>query len=126
MCTLLNPNAFTRRKHEVSFGYDSYVNMTLPVVVVVLAAIPLLPLLTLFLIKAALRGVGAQLQSSTKGRREAITLQVTRDLKAARDDQTTLQENDDGWERIEKNGKAGDRVGQDTWSGIVGFFHPFW
>lgn len=96
-------------------------------VVAVLAVVPLLPLVFLLLLQLSLRTLGWYLQGLSRDRRAAITARVRRDKAAVLQSQHASQETEDGWEKIEKAGTAENgKPLQDEWSGVVGFFHPFW
>ena len=95
--------------------------------VAVLAIIPLWPLVSLLLIKLALRALGWLLRHRTRDRRDVITTRTYQEQLAWKRLQETSQEAEDGWEKIEKAGTAENgKPFQDDWAGIVGFFHPFW
>jgi alpha-1,2-mannosyltransferase len=101
--------------------------MAISTLVAVLALVPLLPLLTLGLIRIGLRIWGWSLQAKTRDRREAIRIQTARDLKVTQEKQSHSREVEDGWEKVEREGTAPNgQVPQDDWEGIIGFFHPFW
>jgi alpha-1,2-mannosyltransferase len=92
-----------------------------------LAIIPLLPILGLWLIKLAIRAVGWSLESQGRDRRAAIVAKITKDRNSISEGHHLSQEADDGWEKIERTGTAENgQPLRDSWSGIVGFFHPFW
>ncbi len=99
----------------------------------VLAVLPVVllftPFLLLWLLRLSLRALGWSLQAQSRDRKAAITARVQRDTAAVLEQQPHLQdpEAEDGWEKIEKAGSAdnGQPLG-DEWSGVVGFFHPFW
>ena len=95
--------------------------------IVVLAAIPLLPLLGILSLRLTLRLLGWSLQSQTNGRRHAFIQQAKREVKVSEHNQQQPQEVEDGWEKVEKNGTAtnGQPQLEDDWEGVVGFFHPF-
>ena len=95
--------------------------------ILVLAAIPLLPLLGILSLRLTLRLLGWSLQSQTNGRRHAFIQQAKREIKVFEHNRQQPQEVEDGWEKVEKNGTAtnGQPQLEDDWEGVVGFFHPF-
>lgn len=94
--------------------------------VAVLAVVPLLPLILILFIQLSLRALGWYLQAQTEDRKAAITSRVRAEIAAIQSDQAS-QEVEDGWEKIEESGTAENgKPLPDNWSGIVGFFHPFW
>jgi flagellar biosynthesis component FlhA len=99
---------------------------TLRTIAAALAMIPGLPFVLIFLLQLSLRLLGWYLQSQTQERRAAITAACA-DGKPNAARSEISEETEDGWEKIEKTGTAvNGRPDQDSWSGIVGFFHPFW
>lgn len=95
--------------------------------VALLAIIPLLPYLSLWLIKFSIRAVGWSLESQGRDRRAAIVAKIAKDRNAVSDGHHLSSEADDGWEKIESTGSAENgQPLRDSWSGIVGFLHPFW
>jgi alpha-1,2-mannosyltransferase len=95
-------------------------------IVAVLAAVPLLPLIFIFLLQLSLRGLGWYLQAQAAPRKAAVVDRV-RAEQAAKAKEQVSQEAEDGWEKIESSGTAENgKPLSDDWSGIIGFFHPFW
>lgn len=92
-----------------------------------LAIIPLLPIISLWLIKILIRAIGWFLESQGRDRRAAIVAKITKDRNAIAEGQHLSSEADEGWEKIESTASAENgQPLRDSWSGIVGFFHPFW
>jgi alpha-1,2-mannosyltransferase len=92
----------------------------------VLAVIPVLPFVLIFFLQLSLRSLGWYLQSQTQERKAAIIAACTEGKSNAPRSETS-EGSEDGWEKIEKTGTAvNGKSEQDEWSGIVGFFHPFW
>jgi alpha-1,2-mannosyltransferase len=95
-------------------------------IVAALAVVPLLPLILIFLVQLLLRALGWYLLAQTTARKAAITTRVRAEQAALTEHQESQGE-DDGWEKIEESGTAENGKSlQDDWSGVVGFFHPFW
>ena len=99
---------------------------TLPLLLVLKALAPAICLL-------AGRTIGWRLRKRTQNTRDLLLARVNKERqeyeRQTEDKHTTL---DDEWEKIEKsrrssnNGKDGDDEDNADWTGIVGFFHPFW
>jgi len=95
--------------------------------VALLAIIPLLPFLGLWLVKLSMRVVGWSLESEGRDRRAAIIAKIVKDRNAVSAGHHLSVEADEGWEKIERTGTAENgQPLRNTWDGIVGFFHPFW
>jgi flagellar biosynthesis component FlhA len=95
-------------------------------IAVALAMIPVLPFVLIFFLQLGLRLLGWYLQSQTQERRAAITAACA-DGKPNAPRSEISEETEDGWEKIEKTGTAvNGKPEQNGWSGIIGFFHPFW
>lgn len=108
---------------------------------VVAPLIGLLPLFVLFGIPALWRSLGsllgAYLRRKTDGRRIKILEVMDEDErkfaekqeKKSLDSDASKGEEDGGWEKVQPYSAAstpdGNKLAED-WSGIVGFFHPFW
>ena len=76
--------------------------------------------------------MGYYLERPSRTRRELLLARVAteqRHYETERKDASTEEKEDDDWEEIEQSlvGSAtnGSKADKD-WSGIVGFFHPFW
>lgn len=97
-------------------------------IVAALAVVPLVPLILIFAIRLSLRSLGRFLQIRSRDRRAAIIAKVRRDRDAISATlQSTHNDTEDGWEKIEKAGTAENgRPMHNEWEGIVAFFHPFW
>lgn len=81
----------------------------------------LLPLLLIALARLALLILGRRLISQTQDRRDILRALFKRDLDIGSTEDVV--EVDNGWEKV---GTQLDKSKQDEWSGIIGFFHPFW
>ena len=94
--------------------------------VAVLAVIPLLPFIFIFVAQLSLRLLGWYLQAHTKARKVAIVDQVKAHQAVANESHAS-REVEDGWEKVEESGTAdnGKPLASD-WNGVIGFFHPFW
>ena len=90
------------------------------------AVIPLLPLLALVFLRISIRLWGLSLQAKSRDRRDAIFIQTQRDQRVLEEKQDSSQEDEEGWEKVERAGTAPNgQIPQDDWQGIIGFFHPF-
>jgi alpha-1,2-mannosyltransferase len=73
------------------------------------------------------RAVGSFLSARCAGRKILLE-QLTRDSNAQTKNLSQAVEDEPEWETVETHvpvtSPNGD-VGEDTWSGVVGFFHPF-
>lgn len=100
--------------------------MAISVMIGLLAAIPVLAILTPFVLLGLLRVWGVFLKSGTRDRRHAIYVQVKEQLKASQEKRKQVQDPDDDWEQVESSASApnGEPPKVD-FPGIVGFFHPF-
>lgn len=93
--------------------------------------LPLTPLIFLLLVRLSLRALGWSLQIQSRDRKAAITARVRREKAAILERELSFHgpeaEDEDGWEKIESLGTAENGQSlRDEWSGVVGFFHPFW
>ena len=99
--------------------------------IVVVAAIPLIPFLVKILARRCLRFIGWSLQRRTSKRRELIASRVRSEEEAYQASQKgSSKADDEDWEKVEgyAAGTApnGDLPRDVEWEGVVGFFHPFW
>lgn len=90
-------------------------------VTTILGLLTLLPFLLLALGRFALWMLGRYLTTQTKDRREILRALLKRDLDLGSHENVT--DVDNGWGKVGTPPHESDR---DEWSGIVGFFHPFW
>jgi hypothetical protein len=96
-----------------------------------IAAIPLVPILGVCVLRFILRIAGDHLRRRTSARRQIILQRVKVDEKIL---SANLQESprteDEDWERVESYaiGAAvkGDVPQEKDYAGVIGFFHPFW
>ena len=76
------------------------------------------------------RAIGRHLRRKTAFRRESLLAQVKREEENVVQNERLLSKpDDDDWEKIESHaaGSAMNRGRRETeWTGIIGFFHPFW
>lgn len=107
----------------------------------------LLPTIPLGVLRLGLRGVGWFIRKRTRSRREYIISRVRaeeeEELQAKRGGKlspSTTQAEDEDWEKVDTSsvGTAGNNhnngqknrngqgPGDESWDGIIGFFHPFW
>jgi len=105
--------------------------MAASIFLALIAAIPLLPLLSLYLIRLLLRTAGDRLRRKTSARRELILQRVKLDEQQFSSTQQTSQRTEDeDWERVGSYA-VGTAVNRDAhqekdYAGVIGFFHPFW
>lgn len=91
-----------------------------------LAATPLLWLVTLLCLRLFLRTLGGYLEASTSQLRQTIltAAEKLRKQTRAKGSSSPVEE---GWEKVEKSGTVSNGNPDDSdWIGIIGFFHPFW
>jgi alpha-1,2-mannosyltransferase len=96
-----------------------------------IAAIPLVPILGVYIVRLILRIAGDQLRRRTRARRELILQRVKLDEKnLSANSQESPRTEDEDWERVESYavGAAvkGDVPQEKDYAGVIGFFHPFW
>jgi len=87
--------------------------------VVGLLTIP--PLLLFGLARLSLLLLGRHLTSQSQDRRDILRALIKRDLDL--ESTEDVVEVDNGWEKV---GAQLDKSAQEEWSGVIGFFHPFW
>jgi hypothetical protein len=105
--------------------------MSAVLIIVLLAAIPLIPFLVKILARGSLRLIGWSLQRRTSKRRELIASRVRSEQEAY---EAALKGSpkveDEDWEQIESYAAGtapnGESPRDVEWDGVVGFFHPFW
>jgi alpha-1,2-mannosyltransferase len=96
-----------------------------------IAAIPLVPIVGVYILRLILRIAGDQLRRRTRARRELILQRVKLDEKnlSAKSQESPRAEDED-WERVESHtvGVAvkGGVPQEKDYAGVIGFFHPFW
>jgi alpha-1,2-mannosyltransferase len=113
-------------------------------VIALLAAFVLLPQFPLGLLRLVLRGVGWVIRKRTQARRAAILARVRADeeellSRQPKSTSTATSADDEDWEKVdtsngsnsgESSGVSGSQTSRqsknDEWTGIIGFFHPFW
>jgi hypothetical protein len=105
--------------------------MSAVLIIVLLAAFPLVPLLVKILVRRSLRLIGWSLQRRTSKRRELISSRVRTEEEGFQADlQRSAKTEDEDWEQIESYAAGtapnGESPGDVEWEGVVGFFHPFW
>lgn len=103
--------------------------------VVLIAVVPLLVIFGVPALWNALGSVaGTYLRRKTDGRRSKILEVIEEDEKQyaekqGKKSQDSRGEEDGGWEKVQAYSAASAPDGtkqSEDWSGIVGFFHPFW
>jgi len=85
------------------------------------ALLTLLPLLLIVLARWSLRILGRRLTAQTSDRRDILHALVKRDLDLGSHENVT--DADNGWGKV---GTPPHQSRREAWSGIIGFFHPFW
>lgn len=100
----------------------------------------LLPTIPLSFLRLGLRGVGWFIRKRTRSRREYIISRVRteeEEFQAKRAEKlspSTTQAEDEDWEKVDtssvgtagNNHNNGQEKRDESWDGIIGFFHPFW
>lgn len=81
----------------------------------------LLPFILLALVRLALVLTGRSLKSQSQDKRELLRALFQRDTYLG--SSVSIEEVDNGWEKVATPPLKAE---QDEWSGIIGFFHPFW
>lgn len=81
----------------------------------------LLPFVLIALLRLALTLIGRSLKSQSQDKRDLLRALFQRDsyLSAG----VNIEEVDNGWGKV---ATPPLKPKQDEWSGIIGFFHPFW
>jgi alpha-1,2-mannosyltransferase len=105
--------------------------MSAILLIVLLAAIPLIPFLVKILARRSLRLIGWSLCRRTSKRRELIASRVKSEEEAYQaTSRGSPKAEDEDWEQIESYAAGtapnGDSPRDVEWEGVVGFFHPFW
>lgn len=114
-----HPPSYSRCGQCVLFTVS--VVSTVMAVTTVVVVLSLLPFLLLAVARLSILVLGRYLISQSQDRRDILRALFKRDLDLGSHENVT--EVDNGWEKLETP-PAGSE--QDKWSGIVGFFHPFW
>lgn len=99
--------------------------------IALIAAIPLLPVLSVFFLRFFLRNAGDHLRRRTSARRELILQRVKLDEQQLSPKlQASPRTEDEDWERVESYAVSksvqGDIHQEKDYAGVIGFFHPFW
>lgn len=87
--------------------------------------------LTTFMFMNLAKAAGWHLRRRTRSRRQMILTQVKAEQKAysLSKGRPSPKSDDEDWEKVESQvsweTKSGVKVNEE-WSGIIGFFHPFW
>lgn len=90
-------------------------------VTTIVGLLVLVPLLLIALARLSLLLLGRYLLSQTEDRRDILQALFKRDLDLGSHENVT--EVDNGWGKVDTPPSESD---QEKWSGIIGFFHPFW
>jgi len=90
-------------------------------VTAIVGLLTLLPILLITIARLSVWVLGRYLITQTKDRREILRALLKRDLDLGSHENVT--DVDNGWGKVETPPHKSDR---NEWSGIVGFFHPFW
>lgn len=110
------------------------------VLFLVTATVVLLPQLSGSALGLVFRGVGWLIRRRTRSRREYVIARARSEdkEKGSSNSLARSQADDSDWEKVDSSGPGGVKTasssesgasagGEDAeWSGIVGFFHPFW
>lgn len=91
-----------------------------PSFMAVATAVCLLPVLAYGSVRLGLWLWGRYLTAQSADRRDILRALFKRDLDLG--SQENLTEVDNGWDKIDSPSGSD----QQNWSGIIGFFHPFW
>lgn len=81
----------------------------------------LLPLLLIASVRLSLILLGRSLKSKSQDRRDILRALFLRDTDLGSN--VNIVEVDNGWEKV---ATPPLKRKQDEWSGVIGFFHPFW
>lgn len=81
----------------------------------------LLPFILIASIRLVLTLTGKSLKSQSQDKRDLLRALFKRDTYLSSG--LNVEEVDNGWEKV---ATPPLKPKQDEWSGIVGFFHPFW
>lgn len=96
-----------------------------------LSAIPLVPILGAYILRYLLRIAGNHLRRRTRARRQLILDRVKEDEEQlSSTTRPSPRSEDEDWERVEShaaNTAVKGEIRQDKdYAGVIGFFHPFW
>jgi len=91
------------------------------IVISIWVLLALLPLLVIALGRCSLWVLGRRLTAQTEDRRDILQALLKRDLDLGSDENVT--DVDNGWGKV---GTPPYQSHRGEWSGIIGFFHPFW
>lgn len=87
----------------------------------IVGVLTFLPLILIVLLRLSLFFVGRSLRSKSQDRRDILRALFMRDTDLGPN--VNVTEVDNGWEKV---ATPPLKRQQDEWSGVVGFFHPFW
>lgn len=84
-----------------------------------------------FLVMGLAKVAGWHLRRISRSRRQMILAQVKTEQKAysLSKGKPSPKSDDEDWEKVESQisqERVSGVMGDDKWSGIIGFFHPFW
>lgn len=79
------------------------------------------PLVLIALLRLALSLLGRSLKAQSQDKRDLLQALFKRDTYLTSG--VNIEEVDNGWEKV---ATPPLKPKQDEWSGVVGFFHPFW
>lgn len=86
----------------------------------IVGLLTLLPFALIILVRIALFLLGRYLILQSRERRDILRALFKRDLDLGPHDNVTSVDN--GWEKVETPPQSQ----QNAWTGVIGFFHPFW
>lgn len=101
---------FPRSEDEVVMALTTFVGL-----------LCLFPLLLVAYLRLALTLTGRSLKSQSQDKRDILRALFKRDIDLG--SSVNIEEVDNGWEKV---ATPPLKAKQDEWSGIIGFFHPFW
>lgn len=90
-------------------------------VTTIVGLLTLFPVLVIVLSRLSLLILGRYLILQTKDRRDILRALLKRDLDLGSHEDVT--DVDNGWGKVDTSSNKQD---QGEYSGIIGFFHPFW
>jgi alpha-1,2-mannosyltransferase len=105
--------------------------MVIQFILVLLAAIPLVPILGGYLLRLVLRAGGDHLRRKTSARRDLILQRVkVEEVQLQKVSKPSPRIEDEDWEKVESHSTGtapnGDVPKERDYYGVIGFFHPFW
>lgn len=87
----------------------------------IVGVLTLIPLILIASLRLSLLFIGRSLKSKSQDRKDILRALFMRDTDLG--SSVSITEVDNGWEKVATPPLKRE---QDEWSGVVGFFHPFW